>query len=475
MWETFSANVMTVLDTIDSYMYYPILIVVLTAGGLYFSIRTGFIQLRLFPESIRVVGEKSHGGGISSFQALMVSTASRVGTGNIVGVSTAICLGGAGALFWMWVLAILGGASAFVETTLAQIFKRKDENGACYGGPAFYIERCFKGRGLACFFAVALIATYAFGFNMLAAYNLQSTFAVYSFYNPSVTPLIIGAILAILVGYCLLGGGKRVVSVTQYLVPIMGIFYVVVAIIVLVINFKNLPAVFGAIFSDAFDFKSIGGGIAGSCLMYGIKRGLYSNEAGVGSAPNAAASADISHPAKQGLVQMLSVYLDTILLCTATGLMCLASGIAGTADNAGAQYVQESLRSVFGEAGPVFITVAMVLFAFTTLLGNLYYTPNALAYLNHNKMPGKSFMTGYYVICALVIFAGAGMSMAACWDIADITMGFMALINLPACVAYGKYAIAAGKDYIAQKNAGKNPVFLAKEIGLDDSTLDYWK
>lgn len=474
--ESLSQSIMFVLDTIDGYMYYPILIIVLTLAGIYFSLRLGFIQIRWFPESLRVIKDRpADENGVTSFQALMVSTASRVGTGNIVGVSTAICLGGPGAVFWMWVLALLGGASAFVESTLAQIFKNKDEDGSCYGGPAYYIEKVFHSHFAACLFVIFLIATYAFGFNLLCSYNLQSTFATYSWYNEKTTPIVIGAVLAIVVGHCLLGGGKRIVKTTGVLVPIMGVFYVVISLIVIFVNIKNIPAVFGAIFSDAFDFKAIGSGIAGSCLVYGIKRGLYSNEAGVGSAPNAAASAEVSHPVKQGLVQTLSVYIDTLLLCTATALMCLASGVPGTEEIAGAPYVQEAVASVFGAVGPTFITGAMILFAFTTLIGNLYYVQNGVAFLNGRKMPGKGFMTIFHICCSLVIFAGAVMPMAACWDLADITMGLMALMNIPACLLLGSWAFKAANDYNKQKKEGKDPVFYAKTIGLDDTDLDYWK
>ena len=456
-------------------LYYPILIIVLIAAGLWFTFKTNFVQARLLGESIKVVTEKpSKEGSVSSFQALMVSTASRVGTGNIVGVSTAVCLGGYGAVFWMWLIAIVGGASAFIESTLAQIFKLRDENGDSYGGPAYYIENALKNRGLAVAFSVFLILTYAIGFNMLASYNLQSTFAAYSFYNEGTTPFIIGAVLAVIVGWCLFGGGKRVIKAASTIVPFMGVIYIAVALIIVVMNIGLLPGIIAKIFADAFNFTAIFSGVAGSCMMYGIKRGLYSNEAGVGSAPNAAAAADVSHPVKQGLVQMLSVFIDTILICTATAFMGLSSGIEPTAELAGAPYIQEALKSIFGNFGPIFITLAMVLFAFTTLIGNLFYCDNALAFLNKGKMPGKSFMTGYRVFAAVVIFVGAGLKMGMAWDIADVLMAFMCLINIPACLLLGNVAVAALNDYVAQKKEGKNPVFKAADIGLDASKLDYW-
>ncbi len=462
----------SIVGSISGFMYGKLLIIMLLVVGLYFTIRTGCVQFRLLGESIRLVKEKpDKDGSVSSFKALMVSTASRVGTGNIIGVSTAICAGGFGAVFWMWVIALIGGASAFIESTLAQIYKKKGKDGS-YGGPAYYIEAALHSRPLAIVFAICLILTYAFGFNMLASYNLQSTFAVFGFYNPEVFPWIAGLVLAVLVGWCLFGGGKRIVKTTSALVPVMGLLYIVVALIVVITHIGLLPAVIGRIFKDAFDFQAIFGGFAGSCVMYGIKRGLYSNEAGVGSAPNAAAAADVSHPAKQGLVQMLSVFIDTLLVCSATAFMCLCSGVEPTAELAGAPYVQAAMSSALGGFGPVFVTVSMTLFAFTTLLGNLYYVDNALAYIL-GKEPGKVFMTIYRIIAALVIFVGAGLSMGLLWDLADVLMGLMTIINLPVICALGKYALRALSDYVAQRKEGRNPVFKASRIDLPTPT-DYW-
>ena len=464
------------LDKIDSVMYYPILIIVMSLAGLYFTIRTKGVQIRMFPESIRLLMESPEDKkNVSSLQAMLVSTASRVGTGNIVGVSTAICLGGPGAVFWMWIMCIVGASSAFIESTLAQIYKRKNSDGECYGGPAYYIERALHAPIVAAIFCVFLIATYAVGFNLLCSYNLQSTFAAYSFYNEKVTPKLVGGIIAVLMGYCLLGGGKRIVKLTSIIVPVMGIAYVVISLIVILRNITSIPSMFVMIFRDAFDFKSIFGGMAGSCLIYGVKRGLYSNEAGVGSAPNASASAKVSHPAKQGLVQTLSVYIDTLLICTATALMCLSSGVERSEAVSGAPYVQNAISTVFGVVGPTFITVAMVLFAFTTLLGNLYYVDNALIFLNHKKEPSKTFMRCFHICCAVVVLFGAVIPMNAAWAAADITMGCMTLINLPACMFLGKVAIDTLKDYEKQKKEGKQPVFKASDIGLDTEELDFWK
>ena len=469
-------DIVAVLTQIDDFMYCPVLIIVMAVAGLYFTIKTKGVQIRLFPESVRLLLEPSGDkDSVSSLQAMLVSTASRVGTGNIIGVSTAICLGGPGACFWMWVMCIIGASSAFIESTLAQIYKRKDEKGQFYGGPAYYIEQGLKKPKIAILFCIFLISTYAVGFNLLCSYNLQSTFMDYSFYNPAITPVTVGAALAAITGYCLLGGGKRIVKVTGTVVPIMGVSYVIIALIVILFNYSNVPAMFGLIIKDAFDFKSIAGGILGSCLVYGIKRGLFSNEAGVGSAPNASASAKVSHPAKQGLVQTLSVYIDTLVLCTATALMCLSTGVARDAAVSGAPYVQNAISTVFGQAGPIFITVAMVLFAFTTLIGNLYYVDNALIYMNRKRKPSKRFMNIFYLCATVIIFVGAIIPMDAAWAAADITMGGMTLINLPVCILMGKTAIDCLKDYEKQKKSNKDPIFKASDIGLDEAQLGYWK
>lgn len=462
-----------IISLINDALYSKILILVLVLGGLYFTCRTKFAQFRLFKEQIKAVTEKpDKKSDVSSFQALMVSTASRVGTGNIVGVSTALCLGGFGSVFWMWLIAIIGSASAFVESTLAQIFKKKGPEGS-YGGPAYYIQAALNNRVLAIIFSVLLILTYGIGFNMLASYNLQSTFSAYSFYDEKTSPWIIGLILAAVVCFCLFGGGKRIINATTFIVPIMGVAYILVAILITVINIADLPAIFGKIFSEAFNLEAIFGGFSGSCVMYGIKRGLFSNEAGVGSAPNASASAEISHPAKQGLVQILSVFIDTILVCSATAFMCMSSGVEPSAELSGAPYVQAAVESTLGAFGPIFITVSMILFAFTTLLGNLFYVDKSICFML-GKVPKKVFMYVYYVIASLIILLGAGLNADLLWNIADLTMGGMTLINMPVIIILGKYAFRALDNYTEQRKLGKEPVFHAKDIGITQE-LDYWK
>lgn len=463
----------TIISAVSDALYSYILIILLIAGGLYFSVATRFAPFRLFKEQLRAVMEKPKGdNSVSSFQALMVSTASRVGTGNVIGVSTALCMGGFGSVFWMWLIAIIGSASAFVESTLAQIYKRRGPEGS-YGGPAYYIEAALKNKALAVVFSVFLILTYGLGFNMLASYNLQSTFSAYGFYDPALTPWIIGLVTASAVCCCLMGGGARIIKATSFLVPLAGVAYILVSFVIIVMNITALPEVFVRIFTEAFDVQAIFGGFGGSCVMYGIKRGLFSNEAGVGSAPNASASAEVSHPAKQGLVQVLSVFIDTLMVCSATAFMCMCSGVEPTTKLSGAPYIQAALSETLGAFGPIFITVAMILFAFTTLLGNLFYVDQCISYIM-GKVPDKKFMIVYRIIASVVIFVGAGLSADLLWNIADILMGGMALINIPVIFILSKYAIRALKDYEKQRREGKEPVFLAKNIELPHK-VDYWK
>ena len=463
-----------IINAVSGLLYQPWCVpLILLAGGILLTVRSKFIQVRLFKESFKVILEKpATENGISSFGALMVSTASRVGTGNIIGVATAICAGGAGAVFWMWVTAIIGGASAFVESTLAQIYKKRNDDGTSYGGPAFYMRDALKQRWLGVIFSVLIIMTYAVGYNMLAAYNLQDTFSAFEFYSKT-TAVVIGIILAVLFGIIVIGGAKRLVKVTEVMVPVMGVLYVLVAIFVLILNAKQLPGMFAMIFESAFDFKAIFGGFAGSCIMNGIKRGLYSNEAGMGSAPNAAATADVSHPAKQGLVQMLSVFIDTLLICTATAFMCLSSGTEFNTDMGGASFVQASMAENLGSFGPIFLCVAMSLFAFTTLIGNYSYCEGCLRFIL-NREVSKSGILLFRIIATVLVFVGAIASAGTVWNLADMTQGLMVIVNVPVILILAKPAMLCLEDYCKQKKEGKNPVFIAKDAGID-ADLDYWK
>lgn len=455
------------------YDYYIIPLFLIVAG-IVLSIRMGFPQVRYLIETLRITREKPlHKHGISSFAALMVSTASRVGTGNIVGVSSAICLGGPGAIFWMWLIAILGAASAFVESTLAQIYKRHDsETGHSYGGPSYYIQTALGKRWLGILFSVFVLITYIVGYNLLASYNIQDSFTGYYFYDKTTTPIIIGIILTIAFAICIWGGAKKISTITSYLVPFMGTIYVLVAFGIIIYNISNVPAMFGTIFKNAFSFDAGLGGFAGSCIMYGIKRGLYSNEAGMGSAPNASASASVSHPVKQGFVQSLSVFIDTLLICSATALMCLSTNIEPTKDISGIIYVQKSLASVLGANGAIFISFSMCLFGYTTLIGNYYYTEGCLRFIM-NKRPDKLTRNIFKSIATLIVFLGAISTASFAWDSADLCQGLMVLVNIPVILILSPIAIKALKNYTDQRKNGLEPVYIAKDCGVEQPT-DYW-
>ncbi len=466
----------SIVDSINNVLYSPWCVpLILLLGGIFLTVRLGLPQVRLFGECFKVIKDKpKEKNGISSFGALMISTASRVGTGNIVGVAGAICLGGPGAVFWMWITALLGGASAFTESTLAQIFKKRNPDGSSYGGPAFYMKDKLKCRPLGVVFSLLIIITYAVGFNMLASFNVQDSFKGFGFYDQSWTPIVIGLVLSGLFALCVIGGAKRLSKVTGLMVPVMGVLYILVSLVVMGINYKNIPVMFSLIFENAFDFQAIFGGFMGSCLMYGIKRGLYSNEAGMGSAPNAAATADVTHPAKQGLVQMLSVFIDTLLICTCTAFMCLSSGIpyAGYGDD-GIGYVQDSLSGSLGAFGPIFIAIALTLFAFTTLIGNYAYCEGCLRFI-FKKHIGKKGMLAFQIIATVLVFVGAIASATFVWHFAELTQALMVLVNMPVVLILSGYSVKCLKDYCKQKKEGKNPVFKAKDIGINDE-LDFWQ
>ena len=471
----FNAWLVDVTGEIDGFMYTYILLILLVAVGVYFTIRTKGVQIRFIKDMFKQLTEKKHVQGersISSFQALMVSTASRVGTGNIAGVATAIATGGPGAVFWMWLMALVGAASAFVESTLAQIWKVRGTDGEFRGGPAYYIHQALGSRKLGVLFSVLLILCFAFGFNGLQAFNACSALEYYiPDYATNGVAVAAGLGLVVFTAGVIFGGSKRISVITSIIVPVMAIAYIAIALWTTITNITWLPQVFALVFSSAFDFQSIFGGFAGSVVMLGIKRGLYSNEAGMGSAPNAAATASVSHPVKQGLVQSLSVYIDTLLICSATAFMCLCSGVEPTADAAGAAYVQASMQQALGSFGPIFIAVSMSLFAFTTLIGNYYYCEGCLKYIL-KRDPSKAGMTVFRVLASLIVFVGATVSAGLAWDTADMLQATMVIINVPVILILGNKGVAVLKDYMRQRSEGKDPQFHAADIGITGT--DFW-
>ena len=453
---------------VSGYLYTYILLILLVFVGVYFTIRTKGVQIRYIKDMFTQLTEKKHVQGersISSFQALMVSTASRVGTGNIAGVATAIATGGPGAVFWMGLMAIIGAASAFVESTLAQIWKVRGKDGEFRGGPAYYIEKALGARWLGIVFAILLILCFAFGFNGPQAFNATSALEYYiPDYATNGAAVACGIVLAVMTAFVIFGGAKRISIITSIIVPIMALGYIAIALWTTIVNIGELPAVFSLVFASAFDFQSIFGGFAGSVVMLGIKRGLYSNEAGMGSAPNAAATASVSHPCKQGLVQSLSVYIDTLLICTCSAMMVLVFYVQdpeAAASLNGMPLVQMAVNNSVGEIGIHFITFAIFAFAFSSLIGNYFYAESNLRFIKGNS---KVLLTVFRLVCLGVVFYGAVNSFDLAWNLADIFMGFMALVNLIAILLLGKWALAALDDYTRQRKQGVDPVFVADSI-----------
>lgn len=463
-----------VLTELNNIMYTYILIVMLVGAGVYFTIRTKGVQFRLFKDGIKAMMEpkeatKDGEKKVSSFQALMISTASRVGTGNIAGIATAIAAGGPGAVFWMWLMALLGGASAFVESTLAQIYKVK-EDGQFRGGPSYYMERALGKRWMGVLFSVLLIICFAYGFNGLQAYNMSSALEYYiADYSDTIWPLVVGIILTVATALVIFGGTHRIGVISSIVVPIMATIYILMGLITMLLHITELPDVIALIVREAFDVQAIMGGFAGSAVVLGIKRGLFSNEAGMGSAPNASASADVEHPVMQGLVQVISVFIDTILICSSTAFMLLLSDVEGKSGILdGIPYVQAAISSNVGEWGIHFITFSIFAFAFTSVIGNYSYAEaNILFIKNH-----KALLFVFRLTCLAAVFLGAQSDFSLVWNLADVTMGFMAIVNIIAIFILGRVAFKVLDHYEQQRKTGKKPVFYEDEVDIQGTV---WK
>jgi len=462
------------LASLNDFLYSYILIFLLVAAGIYFSIRTKFVQFRLISDAIKALKEKAenndNGKSVSSFQALMISTASRVGTGNIAGIATAIVAGGPGAVFWMWVMAIVGGASAFVESTLAQVYKVKDGK-EFRGGPSYYIERALGKRWLGVLFSILLIACFAYGFNGLQTYNMSSALEYYiPNYSDTILPAVVGLLIAAATAFVIFGGVHRIGFISSVIVPIMAGIYILMGIFITLTNLNRVPEMFSLIFDGAFDFRAIFGGFAGSTVLIGIKRGLFSNEAGMGSAPNASATATVSHPVKQGMVQVLSVFIDTLMICTTTAFILLLSGVTGVPEKLdGIPYVQAAISANVGSLGIHFITFSIFAFAFTSLIGNYYYAESNILFIKNNRI----LLNVFRITCLIAIFLGAQADFSTVWNLADVLMGFMAIENILVIFLLGGIAFKVLDDYTKQKKQGIDPVFKAKNVGLNNT--DTWK
>lgn len=442
----------------NNFIWSYILIIGLLALGFYFTFRTRFVQIRLFKQMLKLTVEKNPGSqGVSAFQAFTISAASRVGTGNIAGVALAIAVGGPGAVFWMWLIAIIGMATAFIESTLAQVYKVKDGD-TFRGGPAYYMEKALGLRKLGIVFAVLLAITFGFIFNSVQSNTIAHSFA--SAFGFDYTA--IGIVLVVLTAVIIFGGVKRIVTFTQVIVPVMAVFYIGLAIYVLGTNITKVPEMFMLIVTNAFGFNEIVGGGIGAAIMQGVRRGLFSNEAGMGSVPNAAAAANVTHPAKQGLVQSLGVFFDTIMVCSATAFIILLSGLYTnvTPETTGVVLTQNSLALQMGNWAQYFVAVAVMFFAFSSIIGNYYYGETNIEFINGNKV---MLLIYRLVVLAMVMF-GAMINMQLAWDLADVFMGLMTIINLVIIFKLSKIAFAVSDDFNQQLKEGKDPVFKASSI-----------
>ena len=454
----------------NEFLWSKVLIIMLIVLGIYFTFRTNFVQFRFFGEMFRLLGDgakvEKKEGAVSSFQAFCISTASRVGTGNIAGIAMAVVAGGPGSVFWMWLIALIGSASSFVESTLAQIFKIKDGEGF-RGGPAYYMEQGLKNRTMGIVFSILITICFGFIFNAV-----QSNTITAAFNNAfGMDRLVLGLILATLTGIIIFGGVHRVAKVSEVIVPIFAVLYILVSLFVVVINIGEIPGIIKTIFESAFGLREMAVGSMSGMILVGIKRGLFSNEAGMGSAPNAAATADVTHPVKQGLIQTLGVFTDTIVICSCTAFMILLYSDYATAGLEGIELTQAALSSQIGLIGNIFIAVCILLFAFSSIVGNYYYGESNIGFMSNNKAVLNVFRA---MVVGMVLF-GSVAKVQLVWDLADVFMGLMAIINLIAIALLGKYAFVVLKDYTDQKKAGiKDPVFIASNIkGLEN--VECWQ
>lgn len=452
-----------VSDTINGNLWKVIPYLLILAGA-YFGIRTIVVQIRMIPEMFRAVAEKPGGrgrtkeeskdDGISAFKAFTISAASRVGTGNVAGVAVAITTGGPGAVFWMWMIALLGGATAFVESTLAQLWKTRD--GDTYrGGPAYYMTRGLKARWLAVIFAFAITITYGFVYNAIQTNSIVAAVGGSINSESLSSKMIIGAILAVITAMVIFGGVKRIASFTQVVVPFMAVTYIIIGIVVLALNYSAVPAMITEIVTHALGFKEIAGATLGAAFTNGMKRGLFSNEAGQGSAPNAAATATVSHPVKQGLVQTLGVYFDTIVVCSITAFIILLSDPKFGEGIESSNLTQSALAGEVGAWGVHFVTFILFFLAFSSIIGNTYLAQSNIEYFTTNK----SVMTGFRVMVLVCVFGGAIGSVPLVWALGDTFAGIMVFINLLAIVPLAGVAIKLLKNFSQQKARGLDPVF----------------
>ena len=461
-----------IIDATNNLLWTYVMIAALIGCALYFTLRSGFVQFRMLGEMIRQLAnsnERHHTEGkhISPFQAFAVSLASRVGTGNLAGVATAIAVGGPGAVFWMWIIALIGSANAFIESTLAQLYKRRTED-SFIGGPAYYILHGLKCRWMAILFSVLTILTFGFAFNTVQSNTLCE--AVENAFGFSHIHMGIAITVATLV--IIFGGIQRIAKFSSIIVPIMALGYILLAFTIVILNIGQLPAVIELIVKSAFGMEQVVGGGLGAALMQGIKRGLFSNEAGMGSAPNVAATASTSHPVKQGLIQSLGVFTDTLIICSCTAFIILMSGIEFGGQMDGIRLTQEALTTQIGGAGRIFVAIAIFFFAFSSIIGNYYYGEANIKFITSSR----KVLNAYRLLVGVMVMSGAAMSLQTVWSLADLTMALMTLCNIAAIVLLGGQVMTLLKDYRKQKSAGLDPVFRKNDIEefASNDSIECW-
>ena len=462
------------LDNINAPMA-TVMVLVLSAAGLWFTIKTKGVQFTMIGEMFRLLFKADKGKlnteekRVSAFEAFMVSLASRVGTGNLAGVATAIVIGGPGAIFWMWVMALIGSVNTFVECTLAQLFKSKAKD-SFIGGPAFYITKGLKKRWLAVIFAVAILAQFGLTNNMVQANTISSAFTE-AF---SIPPMVMALALSALALAVVFGGIQRIAKVCSYIVPFMALTYLGIAVWVLAVNITVLPEVLGLIVRSAFGFEQAAGGMVGTAILMGFKRGIFSNEAGEGSAPNAAATADVSHPIKQGLIQTLGVFTDTLVVCTCTALIIMCSGLYNCGAN-GIELTQVAMTYHIGPAGKYIVAVCIFFFAFSSVIGNYYYGECNLTFLCNGSEYTKAAIQIYRLLLGILIFLGSLMTIEVVWALVDFFMVIMTVVNLTSIFLLGKYAIRLLDDYKAQLRQGKDPEYHSSTMPEISDVTECWK
>jgi AGCS family alanine or glycine:cation symporter len=448
-----------------------ILIIMLLGCAAWFTIKSRFVQFRMIGEMIRLLGDstnKGEGGHKhnSSFQAFAVSLASRVGTGNLAGVATAIAVGGPGAVFWMWIIALVGSSSAFVESTLAQLYKRKGKD-SYIGGPAYYMESGLGKRWMGILFALLISITFGFAFNSVQSNTICAAWEGAFGFDVAT----MGIILTLCTLVIIFGGIHRIARFSSIIVPVMALGYVILALGIVLFNITRLPEVFEVIFANAFGWQQFAGGTVGAALMQGIKRGLFSNEAGMGSAPNVAATAHVSHPVKQGLIQALGVFTDTLIICTCTAFIILFSGVPLDGSLNGVQLTQGALQAEVGNIGSIYVAIAILLFAFSSIIGNYYYGEANIRFITSSK----KVLFGYRILVGAMVLFGALASLDLAWSLADVTMGLMTICNLIAISLLSRQAFLLLNDYRAQKKQGiKDPVFDKNSIPELTDKAECW-